>query len=130
MSPPTTPQRPLSPHLMIYRKQLTSMLSISHRISGVVLSGGMLIVVALLYALVAGPEVWQRVTGWLAMPLGQGFLIAWSLAFFWHFYTGLRHLFWDAGYGFELKNVYASGYATVAAAVLTTALVWGIVYYV
>jgi succinate dehydrogenase / fumarate reductase, cytochrome b subunit len=129
-SPASRPTaRPLSPHLMIYRKQLTSMLSICHRITGVFLSAGTLALVALLWALASGPQAYGSLTALLASPIGLVMLVGWSFCFYFHLCTGIRHLFWDAGYGLELKAVYLTGYSVIAASVALTLLTWGIVFY-
>lgn len=121
-----TENRPLSPHLQVYRPQLTSVLSISHRISGVLLSLGTVIVVLWLLALAAGPDSYARMTGYLAHPLSLVVLVAWSFALFYHLLNGIRHLIWDAGWMLDLRGAYASGWAVVILAVVLTALVWGV----
>ena len=123
------PQRPLSPFMLgpYYKPQLTSMLSITHRITGVILSVlGAPLLVCLLIAAVRGPEAWFSVTGWLVSPLGllASLLILWSLAF--HLLNGIRHLVWDTGHWLELKPAYASGWAVLIGSVLLTALVWAL----
>lgn len=116
--------RPLSPHLQVYRPQITSVLSILHRIAGVVLAVGILHLVYWLGGVAGGPESYERVYGALSSGLGQILLFAWVLAFSYHLLNGVRHLFWDAGLGFELRQVYASGWAVVAGAAVITLLVW------
>ncbi len=129
-SPPVRPtSRPLSPHLMIYRKQLTSMLSITHRLTGIFLSAGTLAFVALVWALASGPEAYATLTGLLASPVGLVMLAGWSFCFYFHLCSGIRHLFWDAGYGLDLKTVYLTGYSVIAGALALTLLTWGIVIY-
>ncbi len=119
-------QRPLSPHLQIYRWQLTSVLSILHRISGILLALGTVVVVVWLAALAAGPESYGRVMGILSHPLSLAALAGWTLALFYHLLNGIRHLFWDAGWLLDLKGAYASGWAVVIFAFLLTAIVWGV----
>ena len=110
--------RPLSPHLQIYRPQLTSTLSILHRISGVALALGAVALIYWIIAAAAGPEAFATAQ-WLAGSwIGRIALFGWTVALFYHLANGVRHLFWDAGLGFELKNVYASGQAVVAIAIL------------
>lgn len=126
-SPPARPAaRPLSPHLMIYRKQLTSVLSISHRITGILLSAGTLAFVALLWALASGPEAHAALTGLFGSLAGFLLLFGWTFCFYFHLCTGIRHLFWDAGHGFSLKSVYLTGYGVIAASVVLTLLSWGV----
>jgi succinate dehydrogenase / fumarate reductase cytochrome b subunit len=114
--------RPISPHLQIYKPQLTSMLSILHRITGVALSVGTLVLVYWLIAAAAGPAAFDSAQAIVGSWLGRLLLFGWAFALFFHLTNGIRHLFWDAGYGFELKTVYASGWAVVVAAVALTLL--------
>jgi succinate dehydrogenase / fumarate reductase cytochrome b subunit len=116
--------RPQSPNIQIYRPQLTSVLSIANRISGVVLSLGAVGLVAWLIAAAAGPQAYAAVQGALASPLGQIVLFGFTFAFFLHLCNGIRHLAWDAGYGFELGMIYASGWAVVAVSFVLTAATW------
>lgn len=119
-------ERPLSPFMLgpYYRLQLTSMLSITHRIFGVALSVGSVLLVVWLGALAAGPDSFAQVNDLWNTWLGKLLLIGWSYALFYHFCNGIRHLFWDAGYGFDIKTTYKSGYVMVAASILLTAGVW------
>ena len=122
-----TDNRPLSPHLQIYRPQLTSVLSISHRISGIVLSAGLIGVVAWLMAVASGPEAYERFLGLASHSLGKIALVAWTFALFYHLLNGIRHLLWDAGWLLDIKKAYASGYAVVTGAVILTAIsAWGV----
>ncbi len=121
--------RPLSPHLTIYQKQLTSVLSISHRITGILLSAGTLLLVALLWAVASGATQYAALTGVLTQPLGRIVLIGWSFCLYFHLCSGIRHLFWDAGCGFAIKRVYQAGYAVVFGALVLTLLTWGCVFY-
>lgn len=123
-SAPRTTSRPLSPHLQIYKPQLTSVLSISHRITGVALSLGTLLLVAWIAATAKGPDAYAIVAGFMRNPIGLLLLFGWSLALFYHFANGIRHLFWDAGYGFEIGNAYRSGWIVVGATLVLTALAW------
>lgn len=116
--------RPLSPHLQVYKPQLTSVLSITHRATGVALALGLLLLVYWLLALAAGPESFAGARALLSSWIGRIVLFGFSFALFYHLCNGIRHLFWDAGLGFELKAVYASGWAVVAVSVALTALAW------
>lgn len=116
--------RPLSPHLQIYRPQLTSVLSVLHRASGVILALGALLIAAWLAAVAAGPGAYQAAHALLNSWAGNALLFAWTLCTFYHLCNGIRHLAWDAGFGFELPAAYASGKTVVAAAVVLTVLVW------
>jgi len=122
--------RPLSPHLQIYRPQLTSVLSITHRATGAALSLGTMVLLYWLQAVARGPETYAAAQEFLGCWLVQLVLAGWTWAFFYHLSNGIRHLFWDAGKGFELPQVYASGYTVLAAATTLTALTWGYVLFV
>ncbi len=120
----STQNRPLSPHLQVYRPQLTSMLSFSHRATGVALAVGTLLLVWWLVAAASGPEAFAVVQGFIGSILGRLLLFGWTLALFYHLCNGIRHLFWDAGYGFELKQAYASGWLVLLASLALTLLAW------
>ena len=122
--------RPLSPHLQVYRPQLTSMLSILHRITGVALAVGTLLLVYWLAAAAGGPESYAAAQGFIGSFFGQLLLFGWTVALFYHLANGIRHLFWDAGYGFELPTVYRSGQAVVIAAAVLTVVSWIAAYVV
>ena len=119
-----TAQRPLSPHLQIYKPQLTSVLSISHRATGLALSVGTLMLVWWLVALASGPQPFAVAQAFLGSWLGRLLLLGWTFSLFFHFANGIRHLFWDAGYGFDLKTTYASGWTVVTASVVLTVIAW------
>lgn len=117
-------ERPLSPNIQIYRPQLTSVLSIANRITGVVLTGCGFILVIWLVAAASGPDAYsqfQRIVGsWPGLLL----LLAATFAFFLHLCGGIRHLIWDGVRAFELKQIYASGWTVVAASLVLTLLSW------
>jgi len=119
-----SPQRPLSPHLQIYRWQYTSVLSILHRITGVALAVGTLLLVYWLIAAAAGPDAFATAQGFIGSILGRLLLFGWTVALFYHLANGIRHLLWDAGRGFELRTAYASGWAVVIAAVALSVIAW------
>lgn len=117
--------RPLSPHLQVYRWLITSTLSIMHRLSGVALSFGLLLIACWLTALAYSPmEEFMRIHEFFSGTIGRIILFGWSLALFYHLCNGIRHLFWDAGKGFELKNATRSAYAVLFSAVALTAITW------
>ena len=118
------PQGPLSPHLQIYKYQLTSVLSITHRATGVLLSLGALLLCYWLLAIAAGPAFYSKAQGIIGSWYGQLLLFGWVVSLYYHLCNGIRHLFWDVGYGFELKTTYASGYAVVAVSVILTVITW------
>ncbi len=121
-----TSNRPLSPHLQIYRLPLAAMLSIAHRATGVFLSIGTLLLVYWLLAIAAGPEAYVSARETLGSWFGLFLLFLWSLALFFHLCNGIRHLFWDAGHGFELETVNLTGKAVLVAAVVLTLITWTI----
>ena len=116
--------RPLSPHLQVYRLQWTMLLSISHRITGVGLAVGTLLLVYWLAAAAAGPESFATAQAIVGSFIGRLFLFGWTFALFYHLCNGIRHVVWDAGYGFELDDAYRSGLAVVGASVALTVSSW------
>jgi succinate dehydrogenase / fumarate reductase cytochrome b subunit len=121
-------QRPLSPHLQIYRPQLTSVLSITHRATGIALVLGTLVLLYWLLAAASGAETYASAQQLLGSWLGRIVLLGFSFALFFHLCNGIRHLFWDAGLGFELKTAYASGTAVVFVSVALTVIAWALAY--
>lgn len=120
--------RPTSPHLQIYSPQLTSVTSILHRISGVVLSIGTLALVYWLVAAAMGEQSFATAQAVAGSWIGRLALFGWTLAFFYHLFNGIRHLAWDAGWGFDLPSVYRSGWATIIGTVVLTLLAWVLGY--
>jgi len=122
-------KRPLSPHLQIYRPQITSVLSISHRFSGVVLAIGLLVLVYWLAALAAGDAAYAEALSVLGAWPVKLVLFLGSFAFFYHLANGIRHLWWDSGRGFEISQVNASGWVVIIAASTLTLIAWGVVLF-
>lgn len=116
--------RPLSPHLSVYRWPITMTLSILHRVTGVLLSLGLVLLAAWLVVTADGASAYQSLTNALQSVFGRILLAAWSFAFFYHFANGVRHLAWDLGYGFEKSQANASGWAVIVSTVLLTVLYW------
>ncbi len=116
--------RPLSPHLQIYKPQITSMLSILHRITGAGLAAGAVLVTAWLAAAACGEESFSTVQQFRDSLIGQVMLFGWLFSFVYHFFNGIRHLKWDLGYGLNMKSVYLTGYIVIAGSVLITAMIW------
>ena len=116
--------RPLSPHLQIYKWQLTMTLSILHRATGIALAVGTILVLALLVALAAGPDAYATVRGFCGSPFGLFLLLGWSWALCFHLCNGIRHLAWDAGWGFSIPRAYASGWTVVVLSLVFTILIW------
>ena len=117
-------KRPLSPHLQIYRPQLTSFLSITHRGTGVFLSLGSILILFWLAAGALGEEPYRAIQDCINSVPGKVAMLAWTFAFFFHLMNGIRHLFWDIGLGFELINAYRSGYTVLFSSIVLTAAVW------
>jgi succinate dehydrogenase / fumarate reductase cytochrome b subunit len=107
-----------------YRFQITSALSIVHRLTGIGLTVGSILLVWWLIAVAAGGDIYAATHAFIASPIGILLLFLWSVAFFYHLCSGVRHLVWDAGYGFEIRTAYRTGYAVIAATVLLTAACW------
>jgi len=124
----TTHKRPLSPHLQIYNPQITSVLSIFHRMMGAALSFGALFLVYWLSAAAYGPEQFARAQDFFGSWFGQLILFGLTFSFFYHLANGIRHLFWDAGYGFELSTLRMSGIVVVLFSLASTALIWFLAY--
>jgi succinate dehydrogenase / fumarate reductase, cytochrome b subunit len=123
-APASERDRPKSPNIQIYRPQLTSVLSIAHRVSGVITSLAAVGLVLWLLSAASGPQTYATAQGVLTSPLGQIGLFVATFAFFLHLCAGIRHLAWDAGYGFELSAIYASGWTVVGASIGLTAAMW------
>lgn len=120
--------RPLSPHLQIYRLPLPAILSITHRMTGVILSTGTILLAAWMIALAQGPQSFALAMMIVSHPLGQLVLFGYSAALCYHLCNGIRHLNWDRGRGLEIESVYRSGKITIAAAIILTALFWSVIY--
>ncbi len=116
--------RPLSPHLDIYKLPLTALISISHRITGVGLSVGTLLLACWLMAAASGPESYAIINGFLGSWFGEILLILWSFAFYFHLCNGIRHLFWDIGKGFDQLEVDRSSRIVLIATFVMTVLTW------
>ncbi|MDE2379942.1 succinate dehydrogenase, cytochrome b556 subunit [Bradyrhizobium sp.] len=123
-STPTDRPRPLSPNIQIYRPQLTSVLSIANRMTGVALAAYAVALVAWLVSAAAGPAAYTTVQSLIGSWLGRLLLLGCTFCFFLHLCGGIRHLAWDAGYGFSLRAIYASGWTAVAMSMTLTALTW------
>ncbi len=117
-------QRPLSPHLQVYRWQITNTLSILHRLTGVGLGIGTIALTWWLVAAAAGPDYYAMVVDWLTSWLGRLVMLGFTWALFYHLCNGIRHLFWDAGRGFELDTVNRTGWAVVVLSVVLTLVAW------
>ena len=116
--------RPLSPHLQVYRPQMTSVMSILHRAAGVVLTTGTLIMAAWLVSLALGKEAYDVVVMVIGHPLGQFVLFGYSVALIYHALNGVRHLGWDLGFGLTIPQVYKNGQIVLFLTVVLTMGLW------
>lgn len=117
-------ERPLSPHLQIYRPQITSVLSIFHRMSGVFLFLGSFLWAYWLYAISQGIESYEVAQECMLHPLGLAILVGWTAMLFYHLLNGIRHLMWDAGHGFDLPTMRKTGWIVVTSTVFLTTVTW------
>ena len=122
--PMATRERPLSPHLQVYRWQITMTMSILHRASGVILTVGAFAFAWWLMALAEGGDSYARAAACLASPFGKLLLFGFSLSLVYHLLNGIRHLLWDAGWGYEIPEVYRSGWVVSVLTVALTAAIW------
>jgi succinate dehydrogenase / fumarate reductase, cytochrome b subunit len=123
-----TDNRPLSPHLMIYKLQMQTVLSGIHRGGGLLLCLGMVFLVIWLVAVAAGPESFQTAQAWVGSIIGRLALFVFTLTLFFHLCTGIRHLMWDFGVGLEIETVLKTGYVAIFAAIGLTLLAWVLAY--
>ena len=121
-------QRPLSPHLQIYKPQLTSILSILHRATGVTLSMGSVILVSWIIVLTLGEETYAIYTKIINHWFSHLVLMGFTFGVFYHLSNGIRHLFWDAGYGYGLREAYISGSLVIFSSLLLTGMTWLLIY--
>jgi succinate dehydrogenase / fumarate reductase, cytochrome b subunit len=119
-------RRPLSPHVQVYRWPLSMAISILHRITGVALGVGTLLMTWWLVAAAVSDTAFADAQWFLGSAVGLLLLFGWSLALMFHFFSGIRHLVWDAGYGFDPPHYNTSGWAVVIATGVTTVLLWAI----
>lgn len=119
--------RPLSPHILIYRHAFTSVLSGLHRVTGVALVVGTLLLVALLAALAAGPEPYAKIQSFCGSWFGLFLLFGWSWSLCYHLCNGVRHLAWDIGWGFEIQRARLTGWIVVVVSAALTLAIWACV---
>jgi succinate dehydrogenase / fumarate reductase cytochrome b subunit len=120
-------QRPLSPHIQVYRWQVQMVSSILHRATGIALSVGSLVVVGGLLALAAGEEQFDCFRTVVGSPLGLVLLFGWSWSLFYHLCNGIRHLLQDAGAGYEIVQFVRSSWLSAVGSIVLTVLVWAYV---
>ena len=120
--------RPLSPHLQVYKPQLTSILSILHRGTGIVLSIGSIFLVSWILVITLGESAYQIYSQLVNNWFGKLVIFGFTFGLFYHLSNGIRHLFWDAGYGYDLKDAYISGFAVIFSSLSLTLITWLIIY--
>ena len=117
-------ERPLSPHLQVWRWHITMATSIAHRVTGVALYVGALIAAAWAISLASGPEAYATFQGLLGSPIGLLVMFGLTVSFFYHLANGIRHLVWDAGHGYDLKSANASAVFVFAFTAVATIVIW------
>jgi succinate dehydrogenase / fumarate reductase cytochrome b subunit len=123
-------RRPLSPHLQVYKPQMSSMTSIFHRITGCALGAGTLLLTVWLVCAATSDSAFSVIQALFATWVGILVLIGFTFALFYHFCNGIRHLAWDAGRGFELPSMHRNGWTMLAATVVLTVGFWIIAFLV
>jgi len=118
--------RPLSPHLQVYRWPLSMALSILHRVTGVALGVGTLMFTWWLVAAASSDDAFDRAQWFMGSALGLLLLFGWSLALIFHFFAGIRHLFWDAGIGYDSPTYNNSGWGVIIATGVCTVVLWAV----
>ena len=116
--------RPLSPHLQVYRPQVTSVLSFLHRGTGLFLVLGTLMIAFWVITLALGHNIFAIYQTWLESLMGKVLPVFWSFSLFYHWANGIRHLFWDIGWGYDIDRVYMTGWVVVSVSVILTGLLW------
>jgi succinate dehydrogenase / fumarate reductase cytochrome b subunit len=119
-------RRPLSPHLQVYRWPISMALSILHRATGIALGLGTLLLTWWLTAVASNDAVFDRAQWFMGSAFGLLLLFGWSVALIFHFFSGIRHLGWDAGIGFEAPTYNITGWGVVVATGICTVLLWSI----
>ena len=116
--------RPVSPHLQIYKPQITSILSISHRFTGIILYLSTFLISFWLFCSAFINDLKIVLDDFLFSSVGKIFLFFITLSFIYHFLNGLRHLIWDLGYGFNIKNVYLTGFLIIILTLSINIYIW------
>ena len=117
-----TVKRPLSPHLQVYKPQITSVLSITHRATGVFLSLGTLFLTCWLVGIAASETAFNHFQQHVEAWYGKILLSAFVFSLYYHLCNGIRHLCWDSGLGLEIDTTYKTGYTVIAVSVVLTAI--------
>jgi succinate dehydrogenase / fumarate reductase cytochrome b subunit len=123
-------KRPLSPHLQVYKPQMTSVMSILHRATGVFLSlFAVLLLLGFTLSVLMGAERYGQFTGLLGSFIGRGILFALSVCIFYHMFNGIRHLFWDSGKLFKIENAQYAGAFVLLGTGAATLAYWYCAYH-
>jgi succinate dehydrogenase / fumarate reductase cytochrome b subunit len=120
----TTHERPLSPHLQIYKVELPMLLSGLHRITGIALSVGSILLVAWISSAVYSAEAFASMNRFLGGYIGQFVLFGWTFSLIYHSVSGVRHLIWDTGRLLEVRQIYSSSKIVLTIAIVLTLLAW------
>lgn len=120
--------RPLSPHLQVYRPQITSILSITHRMTGVALAIGAIVFTYWIGAAAYGTDAFDRAQGLMGSWFGLLVLLGFTFALYFHLANGIRHLFWDIGKGFEMATLNRSGVFVILFSMAMTAATWACIW--
>jgi len=115
---------PLSPHIQIYKWQFSSLLSITHRLTGAINTAGFFLIVLWILSLALGPEYYNFYQKFLRSFIGKFILVGFTWSFVYHMFNGIRHLAWDFGYGYEIKIANLSGIIVLFLSILTTFFIW------
>ena len=117
-------KNPLSPHLQIYRWQISSLLSITHRITGILNLLGLIFISAWISSAGIGENLFEYFSVFLKSFIGKFILIGFTWSISYHLLSGIRHFFWDLGYGYEIKTVNISGVIVIISSLLLTVFLW------
>ena len=116
--------KPLSPHLQVYKPQITSILSITHRITGIILFFSSFFLALWLFSMAYNENIKNLVNTFFSLFFGKTILFFISFSFFYHLLNGIRHLFWDIGYGYKLSNVYITGLLVIVLTLIINIYIW------
>ena len=116
--------RPISPHLQIYKPQITSILSISHRFTGIILFFSCFLVCIWLFAMAFNDSLYDLINIFFSGIIGKVILFFITFSFFYHLLNGVRHLLWDIGYGYKITNVYLSGIIVILLTLVINIYIW------
>jgi succinate dehydrogenase / fumarate reductase cytochrome b subunit len=122
-----TASRPVSPHMQIYKWEVTMLVSFLHRVTGVALAAGTILLVGWLWSAAYSPACFDGIHKFLISDLGQGLLLAWTASFYFHFCNGIRHLFWDVGLGFDIATSKHTAWLVWFASAFFTVCTWAAV---